>query len=178
MQIQFLAQIFSYDNKSSTSKKKKINSIVNQFPAPTSVSWISLCTVCVSVWERRGGCVSVCLNAYLHQGQAPGQGTSSLGPGCWGQERRMEGCRRRCVFTGWHSSYSPRSSLCFSDLGPHKQSSSRRPTDKNMVRCHFETSFVRKVTPVNVIYDHFHRHTLWQTGLSFASNSTLNQTRC
>ena len=49
------------------------------------------------------------------------EGTSSLGPGCRGRERmrRMEGRQRRCVFTEWHSSYSPRSSLCSSDLGTH-----------------------------------------------------------
>lgn len=97
-------------------------------------SWISLSLllyyICVSVWERGkkkkkkreiSVCVCVCLNAYPHCGQASGQGTSSLGPGCWGRERmrRMVRQQRWCVFTEWHSSYSPRSSLCSSDLWTH-----------------------------------------------------------
>ena len=108
---------------------KGINSIVNQFPAPSSVSWISLSLL--SFYDRgekkkkKRVCLCVmCVFVWMHiriADKLQDEGTSSLGPGCRGRERmrRMEGRQRRCVFTEWHSSYSPRSSLCSSDLGTH-----------------------------------------------------------
>lgn len=58
MQIQFLALIFSYDNKSSTTKG--INSIVNQFYCSPTLCPGSTWACCLSasvwlcVWEERG----------------------------------------------------------------------------------------------------------------------------